>query len=75
MYLTSLDNREHQISAGTVSEVGLAMAARHLCERTHEIATAEEIAAYQARCNETRQQIDASGKRHINQELRISMNK
>lgn len=75
VYLTSLDNRERNITAGTVTEVTLPNAAKHLCERSHEISTAEEISAYQQKCEENRATIVAAGKRSTDRELRISVDR
>jgi hypothetical protein len=72
VYITSLDNRERNISAGTVTEVNLQNAAVALCQRSHALSSAEDIAGYQQRCEEARQQISAAGKRHTTQELRIT---
>jgi hypothetical protein len=72
LYVTSLDNREKNVSAGTVTEVNIPNAARVLTERTHAVSTPEEIEAYHARCEENRQQIAAAGKRHTDRELRIT---
>jgi hypothetical protein len=72
LYLTSVDNRERQISAGTVTEVTLQNAARHLCERSHVISTPEEIESYRQRCEENRAQISASLKRNTDRELTIT---
>jgi hypothetical protein len=74
-YITLLDNREKQTRAGVVVEVSLMNAARHLCERSAELSSETEIQAYQARCAENRQQIVAAGKRHLDKELRISVNR
>jgi hypothetical protein len=75
VYLTSLDNRERNLVAGTTTEVNLQNAAVALCWRSHEISSAEQIAEYRQRCEEARQQIVAAGKRHINKELRISVDR
>ena len=74
-YITSLDDTQRQIRAGTVSEVTLPNAARHLCERSAELSTAEEIEAYHARCAEARATISAASKRHTDRELRVSVNR
>jgi len=73
VYITSVKNREKTTSAGTVCEVSLPAAARHLIEHTHVLSTPAEIEEYQARCRENRAQIVAASKRHLNQELRISV--
>jgi hypothetical protein len=73
VYINSIKNREKTTSAGTVCEVGLETAARRLCEHSAVRATPAEIEEYQARCRENRAQIVAAGKRHLNQELRISV--
>jgi len=75
VYITTVNDSQRQIKAGTVSEVTLQNAARHLCERTHEISTPEEIAAYHARCAEARATISAASKRHTDRELRISVDR
>lgn len=73
VYLTSVDNREKNIAAGAVTEVTVASAARHLCERTHEISTPVEIEVYQARCQSDRARILAFEKTRTDRELRISV--
>jgi hypothetical protein len=75
VYITSVDNREKNIAAGTVTEVTLQHAATRLCERTHQVSTPEEIEGYHERGREIKAQIVADGKRHLDRELRISVNK
>ena len=72
VYLTSVDNRERNIAAGTVTEVTLPNAARHLCERSHVISTPEEIESYRLKCEENRAQIIVASRRTTDRELRIS---
>jgi hypothetical protein len=74
-YITSLHDSQRQQIAGVVTEVSLQNAARHLCERSAQLSTPEEIQAYQARCAENRQQIVAAGRRHLDKELRISVDR
>jgi hypothetical protein len=75
VYITSLDNREKQTRAGTVVEVSLQNAARHLVERSATVSTPEEIEGYQQRAEETRQTIIAAGRRFVEKELRISVDR
>ncbi len=48
LFVTSVNNAEKQLRAGTVHEVSVRNAARHLEEHTHEISTEAEIQAYEA---------------------------
>ncbi len=75
VYLTSLDNRERNISAGTTTEVTLQNAAVTLCWRSHELSTPDQIEGYHQRCAEARAQIQAALKRHVDKELRISVDR
>ena len=75
VYLTSLHDSQRQMAAGTVTEVTLLNAAKHLCERSHEIATETEVEEYRQRCEQNRATISAASKRHLEKELRLSINK
>lgn len=71
-YITSLEDSQRQLRAGTVTEVTLQIAAVRLCERTHEISTPEQLEEFHARQAEIRAQISASLKRTTDRELRIT---
>jgi hypothetical protein len=75
VYLTSLHDSQRQQIAGVVTEVSLPNAARHLCERSAELSTPQEIEGYRQKCEETRATISAASKRHLDKELRISVDR
>jgi hypothetical protein len=75
IYITTVNDSQRQIKAGTTTEVTLALAAKHLCERSHELSTPEEIEGYRLRCEEARATISASLKRNVDRELRISVDR
>ena len=71
-YITSVADSQRQQIGGVVTEVTLSRAAIHLCERSAELSTPEEIEAYRQRCEEARAQIVAASRRNVDRELRIT---
>jgi len=57
VYIVSRRSRAHGTTAGVVSIAALKLAAQRIIDGTHELATDEQIGAYQAEQRKTREQL------------------
>jgi hypothetical protein len=67
----SLTNRDRNSTAGRVVEVNVKQAAKLVVEKTHRLATAEEIEAFKSRNDNEKKRIEQSELKRAGQSLRI----
>jgi len=72
-YLVTIDNPEKDVAAGRVMDFGDSkQAARRIVERTHVLATAEQVAAWQA---QQQKQVEELAEAELNRKGQLAMPK